>query len=142
MSTNSCAPAGSSESLTAIEAELLIACSRVELTAGNIARITEIVTGGQIDWERVQNISLQHCVTQLLYRSLKASCENAVPAETLRRLRAAYEYGAQRNLALAADLKKLLRAMAMKDIPCVPFKGPTLACEVYTNLALRLFGDL
>jgi len=142
MSTNSCAFAGSSESLTAIEAELLTACSRVDLTTEKVARIREIITGGQIDWERVQNISLQHCVTQLLYRSLKASCENVVPAETMRRLRAAYEYGAQRNLALAADLKKLLRAMAMRDIPCVPFKGPTLACDVYTNLGLRLFGDL
>jgi len=142
MSTNSCASAGSSESLTAIEAELLIECSRVELTPENATRIKKIVTRGQIDWERVQNISLQHCVTQLLYRSLKTSCESAVPAETMKRLRAAYEYGAQRNLALAADLKKILRAMSAREISCVPFKGPTLACDIYTNLALRLFGDL
>jgi hypothetical protein len=37
---------------------------------------------------------------------------------------------------------KTLKLLASKNIPVVPFKGPTLAEALYGNVALRQFGDL
>ncbi|GAG91885.1 unnamed protein product, partial [marine sediment metagenome] len=78
----------------------------------------------------------------LLYQSLKKTCPEAVPDDTLEQLRAYFLTNAKRNLFLTGKLLRLLELLKDNGILAVPFKGPVLAESVYGDLSLRQFADL
>jgi hypothetical protein len=53
-----------------------------------------------------------------------------------------FQANAQRTLFLTGELIKLYDLFAEQGIPAIPFKGPTLARSLYSNLSLRPFSDL
>jgi hypothetical protein len=128
--------------LSAEEAELLITCSGPCTGSEDETRIRSLASGRQIAWDRVFGMAREHCVIPLLYRTLNRICAQAVPPEQLRALKDQCRAGAARNLMLAAELIKILHEFELRHIDAVPFKGPSLACMVYGDLALRSFADL
>lgn len=123
------------------EAELLRACARTRLDAGQAARVRALVRPG-LDWPLVLTTAQRHGVLPLLGQALRATCPDAVPAPVLADLRRRFLANAQRNLRLTAELIEILGLFAAEGIPAIPYKGPALALAVYGSLALRQFGDL
>jgi hypothetical protein len=81
-------------------------------------------------------------VAPLLYRTLDATCPQAVPQDVLDQLRSRFRANGRRNVLLTGELLGLLRTLTAQGIPAVPYKGPLLAVHTYGNLALREFSDL
>lgn len=123
------------------EAQLLLHCARVQMDAACAERVAALARGG-VDWSRVLTLAGQHRLRPLLYRNLKAVCPDAVPPETLSRLRDFSRANAMRNFALVAELVAILRVFETNGIAAIPYKGPVLAASVYRDQALREIRDL
>jgi len=78
----------------------------------------------------------------LLYRSLKKTCQQAVPSTYLEQLRDLFLTNAARNVFLTAKLLELLDLFKENNIAALPFKGPVLAESIYGDISLRQFVDL
>jgi Uncharacterised nucleotidyltransferase len=123
------------------ELRVLLYCVRTCLETQGGKQIKSLLRK-DIEWIYVVRMAQAHGVMPLLYRSLHATCSNAVPKTILEQLREHFYANAGRNLFLAKELLKILHLLEAHEIPAIPYKGPTLAACVYGNLALREFGDL
>ena len=83
-----------------------------------------------------------HGTIPLLYRNLAGHFSNNVPQTVLDQLRNFANGIAQWNLALTAELLKLLKLLEEQGIRALPLKGPALAVAAYGDLSLRQFCDL
>jgi hypothetical protein len=97
---------------------------------------------GEVDWENMVEIALEHRVMPLLYRNLKKFCPQAVPPGILEKLRTYFLINTGRNLALTTKLLELIQLFKGNGITAIPFKGPVLAESIYGDPALRQFDDL
>ncbi len=95
-----------------------------------------------LDWEFLLREARRHSVLPLLDRGLRLHDGTRPPAPVRELLRAACRLTQRRNLALTAELLRILAALEDAGIAAVPFKGPVLAALAYGDLALRPFGDL
>jgi hypothetical protein len=123
------------------ELRMLLYCARTCVDAQGASQIKSLVEK-DIEWTYLVGTALAHGVMPLLYRSLHATCPNAVPKAILEQLREHFYANAGHNLFLAKELLKLLHLLEAHEIPAIPYKGPLLAATIYGNLALREFGDL
>jgi len=96
----------------------------------------------EIDWAYLVELALRNGVTPLLYRSLAATCADAVPAAVLSRLGDRFRANTIRSLLMTAELLTLLDVFEAHGIRGVPFKGPVLGAVAYGDVALREFSDL
>jgi putative nucleotidyltransferase-like protein len=121
--------------------EWILRCSRI----GPLREISDMACDlpqTAADWNRLFETADSHAVLPSLYRFLNESCREQVPEEAFAQLRARFIANTQSNLALAAELFKLLDALASANAPAIPFKGPALAASVYGDIGLRQFVDL
>ena len=88
------------------------------------------------DSERLASIADQHGVLPLLARALSLA---DIPCETAR---ARAREIAFHNLALAAELVKLVGALRELGIEVLGYKGPVLAQQLYGDVTFRQFRDL
>jgi hypothetical protein len=94
------------------------------------------------DWPSFIDLARVHGVLPLVYRTLVNAQGNAVPDAVMDELRCLYQLNAASNHALTQSLFELLELLGAASVPCVPFKGPSLAVTGYEDLALRSFSDL
>ena len=123
------------------EAELLLCCARTQRGRGVCERIRSLAKEG-IDWAHLVELARTNGVTPLLYRSLAATCADAVPEAVLGLLKQHYRANALRGLVMTAELLTLLKLFEEHGIQAIPFKGPVLAATAYGDVALREFSDL
>ncbi len=123
------------------EIELLLCCARTHIDSRTEELIKRLLQQ-DIDWTYLLQTSACHGVIPLLYRSLNATCPEAVPQSILSLLRNCFHTNAEHNLLLTQKLLKLLNLFQEHAIPAIPLKGPVLAVSAYGNLALREFSDL
>ena len=123
------------------EVELLLACARVGIDAGGLARIAALCEE-PIDWTRLLQRAAAHGLVPLVSRTLRAARPPALPDDVLVRLGGASLATTHRNLYLTAELLRVLALLDAEGIAAIPFKGPVLAAQVYGDLSLRPFGDL
>jgi hypothetical protein len=88
------------------------------------------------DPERLALIADQHGVLPLLARALSVA---GIPCE---RVGVRAREIAFRNLALAAELVKLIGGLRKLGIEALAYKGPALAQQLYGDVTLRQFRDL
>jgi hypothetical protein len=98
--------------------------------------------GAVTDWPAASAAALQQGLAPLLYRRLSDACPDLVPDEVLAELRGWYRTANERSTRLTASLGRLCALLAAHDIASIPFKGPTLAQDLYGDIALRGFADL
>lgn len=122
------------------EVELLLACSRTEITPELKSKIESLVT--ELDWQILLKLASRHQLIPLVYHNLAAICKDAVPAEILSQMRNRYVYRAQTNLFITAELLKIYRLFQENEIFAIPFKGMTLAMSAYQNLTFRESCDI
>jgi Uncharacterised nucleotidyltransferase len=122
------------------ELELLLACARLHLEPGDLARARRAVERS-IDWNRLIDLAHVHGLLPLLHEH---AARGVVPwpPDARADLDARARDLTVRNLHLTAELVVVLRLCADNDIQVVPLKGPVLAQQVYASVALRRVGDL
>ena len=65
-----------------------------------------------------------------------------IPADIAESLKAEYAANLRRNLWFAAELTRIVRHLAQRQVPALPYKGPVLAQTAYGDIGLRSFSDL
>jgi len=123
------------------EVELLLCGARTRLDAAHREYLKTLLQKG-LDWPTLIQIAQRHGVTPLVYRSLQASCPEAVPPPVLTHLRRQCALTALHNQFLSQELLTLLTLLATQGVRALPYKGPVLAATAYGDTALRQFGDL
>jgi hypothetical protein len=123
------------------EFQTLLACARMRLDPGVAASIGAAVRT-RFNHQRFLSLTLEHAVAPLVYRSLKATCWDELPAPFRSELAGYAAANAGRSRFLTAELLGVLRAFEGAGIRAVPFKGPALAASAYGDVALREYTDL
>jgi len=124
---------------SAPERDLLLRCARLALSPEDAARVREIVIANAIDWPALIDLARRHALIPFLHRHLHLL---SLPADAAAALGARHRDGAHHALRLAAELRRLLDALAAGGIDALPYKGPTLAVAAYGDLSMRAFDDL
>jgi hypothetical protein len=123
------------------EIELLLCCTRTQMSPEYADRIRHLVRQN-IHWNDLLNTARRHGVLPLVYWQLKDICPDSVPTDVTEQLRDRFDANAQKNLALTAELLKLIKFFQKNGIPVIPFKGAILTTSVYKKLTLRQFIDI
>jgi hypothetical protein len=124
------------------EDQLLICVARPSLSAITAAKLRALLGDGMLDWDYVLAEAERHGVANLLWRHLQSAAEECVPPTILARLQTENQRNTERCLWLAGELAKIVTTIQQAGIPCIQFKGPTLAMVAYGDLGLRQFADL
>jgi hypothetical protein len=95
-----------------------------------------------LDWDYVLNAGRWHGVLPLVHHQLRDAPPRLVPAAVGEQLRASAERTQRRNLFLSLQLCAILKRLAARGIPAIPYKGPTLAMAAYGRVGFREFADL
>jgi hypothetical protein len=123
------------------ELQTLLACARTSLCPTQASAIGSALHG-RFDHARFLSLTTAHTVVPLVYRNLKATCWNDLPAASRTELEDYVTANTGRNRFLTAELIRLLKIFESVGIQAVPFKGPALAASAYGSIALREFTDL
>ena len=131
--------------------ELLCACAIANPGPEQIARIESAVhsvfakseprTANDENWNEFLRLAEHHGVLALVARNLTQYARDLQP-EILQSLEAAYAENVRRSLWFAAELMRIMRHFAEKQLRALPYKGPVLAQSAYGDLGLRSFSDL
>src|SRR5580658_4457803 len=89
------------------EAEMLLLSSRVDLSPQSAQRIRQLAAQ-PVDWLRLIASAGDHRVMPLVYRSIKATCPEAIPTLWGGVLEASVPQTALRNLLLSSELLRIL----------------------------------
>ncbi len=122
------------------EAELIVQCARRELDGAGATRL-RMLASLSLDWPWLVQAADRHGVLPLLSRHLHTFPE-VVPVVVMRALRERRLSDAARGLRLAAELVRLLDALAAAGLRAVTLKGPALGAALYGDLTLRTCRDL
>lgn len=120
--------------------DLLVACARWDLPAGELGAVRERASAG-VDWDAWTELVRWHRLVPHAQRALSAAGA-AVPAAHVEWLRGETLAIAARALARARQLAELLRAFDADGVPALPFKGPALSLAAYGELGARASTDL
>jgi hypothetical protein len=123
------------------EAELLLCCSRTQVTATHIARIQALIQH-PLDWPGLLALAESQGVAPLLHTQLATICPTAVPDDVRSHLQTLHDRNFQKNLSRTIELLQIVGLLTAHGIAVRAFKGATLAQKAYGNLALREFVDL
>jgi hypothetical protein len=119
-----------------LEARLLLACARTNLTPQREAQIRALSTT-PLDWDYVLRLAERHHLAPLLRRNL-----HTAPATVLERLKLRFRQNVIHSMRLTAELVALLKLFQSAGVDVIPFKGPLLAQAAYGDIALREYVDL
>jgi len=95
----------------------------------------------QVDWQRFLTMMDHHGVAAQISEALQPY-EGQIPPEALRAIRESCRSNTRGALWLSSELARILQHLAARNIPTLPYKGPTLAQFLYGDLARRQFSDL
>jgi hypothetical protein len=120
--------------------DLLCACSAAHPNPQQLAHIASL-QWDDFDWTEFLRAAEHHGVAALAARNLIEHA-STLPPEIRRSLDSIYAINVRRSLWFAAELTRIMRTFAQKQIRAIPYKGPVLAQSAYGDLALRSFSDL
>lgn len=123
------------------EDELLLACSRSDLNAGQMEAIVRLVDQG-VNWGSLFQAAVDHKVLPLLWRSLKTSCPTLLPPQFSKQVQDFSRLNSVRCLRITAALVKISRLFGAAHIQVVGLKGPVLSQLLYGDMARRTYNDL
>lgn len=125
-----------------IEEELLILCSRKELSNRGEERIKDILKS-DIDLNRLIGLAIRHKVLPLISKHiLKLSEGSNLSMQYKRFFEFSYLGNKKRNQALFNELAIVLDHFNNKGIDAIPLKGLVLTPLVYNDFGIRTLNDL
>jgi Uncharacterised nucleotidyltransferase len=130
----------------AVEDQLLLEASRVEISPLGARRVVELMRRGP-DWQYVLDASIRHAVAPLFKHGLDRVAEledidGHVPSDLLRDLEEIYAGSRRRNARLFHALEEVVAAMRAAGAEPVGLKDVQLAVAMYPDIALRPMGDI
>lgn len=123
------------------EIKLILCCARLRLDPERTEEIKALLQEA-LDWDFLLRAAALHGMAPLLYRHLKTTGRQLIPAAAWESLRQEILKNAAWNLTLSRELINILSFFESHDIVAIPFKGPALAAFTYGNITLRQFNDL
>ena len=120
------------ENAPAPEKQLLACCARTKLTPEGAATIHKILAG-PLDWEYLLFEAEENSISPLLDRHLSAVAPGAAPPAAQEQLKKTCRANTVRCLYLTAELINILRLFQAQNIPSIPYKGPVLAAQAFTE---------
>lgn len=123
------------------EHELLLRCSRANISESNRARIAAL-SMKHLDWSEFLNICVAHGLAPLVLRNAERVLGSPIPKPIICSLREEVARSAAKSLYLCRELRQIVEQLVQAGIPALAFKGPTLAVAAYGDLLLRSFADL
>jgi Uncharacterised nucleotidyltransferase len=124
------------------ENQLLLRVARPTINEDTSQKIRLLLNRGDLDWDYLLTAAHAHAVGPLLANHLRAVGDERLPTAVVAELRARNQQYTEQNLFHAGQLAKIVTALDAAHIPCLAFKGPTLALIAYGDLTLRQFADL
>jgi hypothetical protein len=121
--------------------DLLLLCMRPRLDGDSSKRILSIA-GSISDWDALVAAAAEHNLAPLVCKNVEACAGKALSATRAQRLSLQLLGNSYRNLALTAELFRVLAALEDHGVCATPYKGPVLAAQAYGDIALREFSDL
>ena len=123
------------------ELNFILLCACIEPDHERCSRIKN-AADSNLDWDLIYEVSLHHRVFPLLYKNIKDILPNSLPDGIVQKFKNIYVKNATKNLYFSVFLIKVISFLQAHDIFVLPFKGPVLAQDIYTNIELRQFSDL
>src|ERR1700730_9153599 len=122
-----------------LESALLCAKTHVDADTSN-----EILTlvGSEPDWDAILKTASEHSLTPIFCRNIEEYGGEALPSSWRRRLSEENLLGSCRNLAMTAELFRVLEALESRGVCATPYKGPVLAAQAYGDVAMPQLSDL
>ena len=122
----------------------LLLCTRtvVDGVDGDTSKRILALAKSAPDWGALLNAAAEHHLMPLFCRNLEANAGEAVPPSWRQRFGEEFLRNSCRNLALTAELFRVLEALESQGVCATPYKGPVLAAQAYGDAALRQFSDL
>ncbi len=123
------------------EAELLLHCARTRLPLASRERIRALCAQ-PLEWEDFLSLAAHHGLMPLCYERLNEIAPQGPPKAAMVKLWAARQRTLAQNNEMADELFGILGDLDAVGIHALPYKGPTLALDLYGDVGLRQFGDL
>jgi Uncharacterised nucleotidyltransferase len=123
-----------------LEFSLMLACCDNSSSQDNQNRVRNLLKEG-VDWALFFDLVEKHGVLPLVQLTL-LKFTDLIPAEPVSELRKKFGEHVRRALWLTQWLGKVSAALDSAGIPCLPYKGPILAQQLYGDVAMRQFSDL
>ena len=122
-----------------LESVLLCAQTRVD---SDTSKQILALAANEPDWDAILKAACEHSLVPIFCRNIEAYGGEALPFSWRRRFSGEFLRNSCRNLALAAELFRVLEALERHGVCATPYKGPILAAEAYGDAAMRQFSDL
>ncbi len=123
------------------EQELILLCSRHDLTNEQINRISFLLSLSP-DWDYILKAAHRNGVLAVVSKNLTDNFASRLDLETKNQISVFFNTHTARNIFITGKLIEVVKMLDDAGIPSLPFKGPTLAMRLYKNIALRQFVDL
>ena len=123
------------------EFRLLCELARPDIDPNQLGVIIDLIQAG-INWERLIRLAESHKVLAVLSRGINCLPENLLPETIVKLSHDFVKTNLLNNLSATQKLLEIVRLFEQDSIQCIPYKGAVLTQMLYSNLALRQFGDL
>jgi hypothetical protein len=98
------------------------------------------ILASALDWDGVLRLANQHRLLPVLHSALRG--RDDVPVSIRSAIRALFEHQERRSLRLTAELARILREFDHHGFRVLAHKGAALGKLLYSDPAMRQFGDL
>jgi Uncharacterised nucleotidyltransferase len=119
----------------------LVVCTRTPVDADTAERISVLSHGGP-DWDALLTAANEQGLLPIFCKNVQAYAGDGLPSAWRQRVSEECMRNSCRNLAMTAELLRLMEAFERSGVLATPYKGPVLAAQAYGDVALRQFSDL
>jgi hypothetical protein len=121
--------------------ESALLCAQTHVDSDTSKRILRLAAT-EPDWDAILNAAFEHSLVPIFCRNIEAYGGEALPSTLRRRFSEDFLRNSCRNLALTAELFRVLEALESHGVCATPYKGLVLAAQAYGDAAMRQFSDL
>lgn len=123
------------------ELQLLLYCACISSEPERQSHLLRIIPEVR-NWDLIISLAIQHSLIPLFYSRSKALIWEAIPFDTREQLTAIHQAQAKQALLLTGELIRLIRLLRQENIFALPHKGPSLAMQLYGDIAMRQYVDI
>ena len=121
--------------------ESVLLCAQTNVDSDTSKQI-QALAATEPDWDAIFRAASEHSLTPIFCRNIEEYGGEALPSSLRRRSSEEFLRNSCRNLALTAELFRVLEALESHGVCATPYKGPVLAAQAYGDAAMRQFSDL
>jgi hypothetical protein len=121
--------------------ESALLCAQTHVDSDTSKRILKLA-GTEPDWDAILQAVCEHSLLPIFCRNIEGYGGEVLPFSWRRRFSQEFLRNSCRNLALTAELFRVLEALEKNGVCATPYKGPVLASQAYGDAAMRQFADL